>query len=295
MYPQSSIAIIEVLAACCLQLTVFTGTASATATATFVRSDTSTQGNWQASYGSDGYVLANVTPDVPSYATFSASTVNQSAYTWVPSTTDPRALTVPGGSGGIASCWFSSGLDSFTGSVSGTHTVALYMLDWDNQGRAEQVQVKDANSNAVLDTENVSAFTNGVYLFWNISGSVVFDIAPTAGPNAVVSGFFFGAGTGGGAKESVTIAPQTIGLAANSSQQFTASVANGPSQSVTWSIASVSPNGAEPGNFSATTAGLYTAPSTVSAGEVVTVKATTADQQASATATVTLASASSPN
>jgi hypothetical protein len=71
--------------------------------------------------------------------------------------------------------------------------VALYALDWDNYlgGRAELVQVMDANSGATLDTESISAFTNGIYLVWNVSGHVKIVVTMNRGGNAVISGVFF--------------------------------------------------------------------------------------------------------
>src|SRR5204863_501193 len=75
--------------------------------------------------------------------------------------------------------------------------VALYMLDWDFGGRAERVDVLDANNN-VLDTRSVSAFSGGVYLVWNLSGHVILRVTNTIpGGNAVLSGILFGAGNGG--------------------------------------------------------------------------------------------------
>ena len=38
------------------------------ATAQFVRTDTTTQGGWPQSYGSDGYMIANQSTALPSYA-----------------------------------------------------------------------------------------------------------------------------------------------------------------------------------------------------------------------------------
>ncbi|MGH9692189.1 MAG: hypothetical protein ACRD4C_14120, partial [Candidatus Acidiferrales bacterium] len=64
-------------------------------------------------------------------------------------------------------------------------------LDWDNQGRAETIQIQDANTNAVLDIRNISSFANGIYLIWNVSSHVKVSVTPTGGPNAVISGLFF--------------------------------------------------------------------------------------------------------
>jgi len=172
--------------------------ASTGATASFIAADTTTQGNWIGTYGGDGYSMPNGTPNAPSYAALTAS--GQSSYTWAASTADVRAPQNPGGSGRMASVWYSG--SSFTLDVNlkdgNTHQVALYALDWDNYqgGRAEQIQVLDASSNAVLDTRNATGFQNGQYFVWNINGHVKFLISTTnPNSNAAISGIFFQTGS----------------------------------------------------------------------------------------------------
>jgi hypothetical protein len=160
--------------------------------ATFVGFDTVTQGNWQSKYGTDGYSIANYGQSLPSYATFSP----QSAllYTWTASTSDVRALRLPNGSVGFASTWYNNPTFDFDINLMDgkAHQIALYALDWDGQGaRAETIQIVDANTNAVLDTESLSSYANGTYLVWNISGHVKINLTRTAGANAVISGIFF--------------------------------------------------------------------------------------------------------
>src|SRR5262249_23785371 len=112
------------------------------------------------------------------------------------STTDGRALQKPENpSDRIAGVWYSA--SSFTIDVNLTdgniHAVALYLLDWDSNSRAETVKVLDAASGAVLDTEALAAgsFHGGEYLVWNIQGHVKFEIDCNGGNNGVVSGLFF--------------------------------------------------------------------------------------------------------
>src|SRR5262249_45754307 len=65
-----------------------------------------------------------------------------------------------------------------------------YFLDWDNKGRGEQVQISDAGTGKVLDTETVSSFSSGVYLDWKVSGHLLITITRQAGANAVLNGVF---------------------------------------------------------------------------------------------------------
>ena len=50
----------------------------------------------------------------------------------------------------------------------------------------------DAGTGALLNSQTVNSFSGGEYLVWNLSGHVVVRITALAGPNAVVSGLFFG-------------------------------------------------------------------------------------------------------
>jgi hypothetical protein len=170
---------------------VFFGGAPAPAAASSFTEDTSTEGAWEGKYGANGYSLANSAQSPLEYA--SLAMLGQGSYTWNPATSDPRALQVPGSTTGIAATWYGATF-SFDLSVgASSHQVALYVLDWDNGGRAETIQIFDANSNSTtpLDTETISSFSTGAYLIWNITGHVRIAVTGSAGPNAVVSGVFF--------------------------------------------------------------------------------------------------------
>ena len=106
---------------------------------------------------------------------------DESTYTWTTTSTDPRALQVPGSSNRVAAVWYSA--TSFTVDVNladgQTHDLELYFDDWDNKGRSEQVQISNAATGTVLDTETISSFTNGVYLDWKVSGNLLITITRT--------------------------------------------------------------------------------------------------------------------
>ena len=104
-----------------------------------------------------------------------------------------RGLQNPSGSGRIAAAWYSS--TSFTINVNLTdgqaHDIALYAVDWDSHGRSEKIQITNASTGAVLDTETLSSFVNGIYEVWTISGDVKITISRLAGSNALLNGLFF--------------------------------------------------------------------------------------------------------
>jgi hypothetical protein len=164
------------------------------AAATSHGTDTTTAGSWIGVYGSQGSNVINATNGVhyPSYAIVTPA--GSQPYTWPANNpTQVQALQNPSGSGRIAACWWSG--TSFTVDVVLTdgqsHNLELYFLDWDANGRSEQIQLSDPNSYAVLSTQTVASFQGGVYLSYTIAGNVLITITKQAGANAVLSGLFF--------------------------------------------------------------------------------------------------------
>ena len=217
------------------------------ATAVFGTSDITAEGSWLGVYGGDGYSMAGVPSyqNLPNYATFQLQ--NQTAYDWNNSTTDPRALQLPDGSGRFAGTWYNSTTFSMAINLTDgrTHQIALYAIDWEAAGRAETVQIVDTLTQNILDSRSISGFSKGIYLVWTVSGNVTINVTSTAG-NAVISGVFFGSSN---AAETVTVKPAVVSLAAGGMQQFTATVANGTGQP-TWTISAVSPTGSAQGTLS---------------------------------------------
>jgi hypothetical protein len=179
-----------------LSALAFDGTAAPTpAAATFIQADSTTQGKWSGTYGADGYALLGAGGNLPSYVRLSTA-VDQLTWTWADATSDPRALqNGPGATTGVAASDYDP--TSFTldlNLVDGqSHRVALYIVDYDSRNRAQTVQITDAETGAVLDSQSVSNFVNGQYLVWNLTGRVKITI--TNGPgsvSAVASGLFFG-------------------------------------------------------------------------------------------------------
>jgi subtilisin family serine protease len=171
------------------------------ATVTFMATDTTTQGNWKAAYGTDGFDLAQDgstnNPTFPAYAKVALS--GNSSYTWAGTSQDSRALqqAAAGSTNRLAACWYSA--SNFSIDVNFTdgavHQIVLYALDWDNYqgGRSERFDVTDAANGQVLDSRSLSGFQNGEYLVWNVSGHVTIEVTNLkASSNAVVSGLFFG-------------------------------------------------------------------------------------------------------
>ncbi len=152
--------------------------------------DSTTQGDWVGTYGAQGYDLATSSLSLPSYA--SISMPGASPFVWASTTSDIRALQNTTGTSRLASCWY--GNSSLTVDVNLTdgqvHQLALYFVDYEPDNRHESITVTSALTGAVLDTESLSSFSQGVYLDWAVLGSVVITITNTGGPNVVLSGIF---------------------------------------------------------------------------------------------------------
>jgi hypothetical protein len=164
--------------------------------ARFVRTDSTTLGNWPNAYGTEGSIIPmDSVQRNPSYATVSPTRYSQWAYSTDGS--DPRALVQNDGSGRIASVWYSQypTTNAFYVDVAigdgATHQLAVYALDWWRQGRSMQVDVINAVTGQTLDSQKLASYSGGQYLVWNVKGKVRLKFSTLGGPNAMISGLFF--------------------------------------------------------------------------------------------------------
>src|SRR5208283_4195800 len=96
-----------VLASFIASLAVARPAAAASAQASFIRTDTTTQGNWKGVYGLDGYIIpATTTNKVPGYAALTPE--NDAEWTWTSNGTETRDLQASSTSLRQASCWYTS-------------------------------------------------------------------------------------------------------------------------------------------------------------------------------------------
>jgi hypothetical protein len=161
------------------------------ATASFITQDLLTIGTWPGVYGTSGRGIANDGADAS--ATVTVTVTQGSTFTWDGSPTANRALRKRSGAGRIASVFFHSSIVKLTAaSPSGINRLRLYLLDWDNTGRAATVNVYDHGTNGLLHTQAIptATYQAGVWLTWEISGTVRVEIVMTAGGNTGFSGWF---------------------------------------------------------------------------------------------------------
>jgi hypothetical protein len=161
---------------------------------TFNGIDSTTKGAWTGKYGSGGYIIPNGKSSPLSYTTFSEA--GGFPYTYANSTLDPRALQMsPGSSTGIASAFTDYYNTGFTFNVNlndgKSHSVSLYLLDWDTTQRVETITISDASTGVVYNTETFSNFNGGIWANYTMTGNLKITVTPMAAPSAVVSGVFF--------------------------------------------------------------------------------------------------------
>lgn len=164
--------------------------------------DTTTQGNWVTTYGTDGFILPVMGTDnnnnpipivsLPSYV--SSYTLSGSGCVWASPTDDSRALLNPYNSAtGQRKAQCNYGIPDFTLTLnlnqSKTFDLSFYMLDWASEGRQTTISVPGHN------LETVSEYGGGKWYRYQVSGSpgtpMTINFSKVAGPNAVVSAIMF--------------------------------------------------------------------------------------------------------
>jgi uncharacterized membrane protein YkoI len=163
-------------------------TASTSTSATFVQADTTTKGNWKGAYGAQGFAIVRDRTSLPASARLAVKQADP--WTWSEATTDVRALQ-RADTGRLASTWFGEKLSfGLTFTDGQAHRVAMYAVDWDSGGRAQEITVTNAATGAVLDRRSVKGFGSGQYYVWRVAGAINVTVTRASGPNAVVSGVF---------------------------------------------------------------------------------------------------------
>src|SRR5205814_430433 len=169
-------------------------------------------GSWLGTYGADGYVLLNWNngSDLVSLPQSSFAIDQGSRFQWSSATGDVRALQSPDASTRKAETVADDNQVrlrlAFSSAYSGM--LHVYVLDWDNLARRENVTVDDGSGprTSVISTD----FTQGAWVNAPINvaagGTVGPVITRTGGRNAVVSGLFLGGAP--------TVPPAPTGVAA---------------------------------------------------------------------------------
>jgi Ca2+-binding RTX toxin-like protein len=160
--------------------------------ATLLGVDGAAQGDWKTVYGNEGY---DIIGDAASYPSYADVTTTGTVQVWELPTTDERGLLFSGSSARLAAAWHAQpGLTIDVNLTDGvTHQISLYAVDWDHAGRAQRVQVFDAENGSLLLSEDLREFSDGNYLKLRLSGHVQIRVTSLGASDAVLSGIFFDA------------------------------------------------------------------------------------------------------
>jgi tetratricopeptide (TPR) repeat protein len=180
---------------------------SARYSASFIKEDRATRGNWPGTYGTDGYVLFNYSglnqdqerlPDYIEAVTHRSARGGQ----WSSATSDDRALpsdSTPSATRKIG--FLATGIPDWR-YVTMTldvkvksernFQIALYFLDWDRSDRRLAVELFDYDTRKLIaPVKLVSDFGGGKYLLYRYHRSCRFRVAYVRGSDAVASAIFF--------------------------------------------------------------------------------------------------------
>ena len=186
-------------------------------TASFMRTDSSTRGDWKESYGGQGFVVSgggqsnNDSQILPAYVgTYSA---NQTYHPSLPPDNFPDASLDPvtNGQPRIVSGWGTDGSDynsptqyprltediSFSDSI--VHQVSFYCFDFWTlgypndypNGITEKIEAVDADNGAVLATVETGDIRSGKYFVFNAVGHVKFRFTSHVYWASIVNAVFF--------------------------------------------------------------------------------------------------------
>jgi hypothetical protein len=163
--------------------------------ATYVRSDAATYGNWPGAYGKDGYLLPYSTAVQPGYGTatvLGTPWLDRDNSSSISAPQKPEDPTLRRDAHWYANPFPLSAEVNFTDGAA--HQVALYARNDIRPTTVYTVTVKDFTTNAVLDTRKFegAAFLYGEYLVWNVSGHVKFVIEDDENLGAALWGLFIG-------------------------------------------------------------------------------------------------------
>ena len=181
--------------------------------------DDTTKGNWGGVWGADGYLLCNYYGGgedlraLPDYVD-NISYTKAKAVAFAENTDDERAL--------ASNCFnigsrkmtayrtddYRSNYQTFTVDIDlnreQEYTVALYFVDWGDEGRELEVEMFDGETlNPIAPVKFLSDYSGGVYLIYKYDKSVRFRINQVYGKNVALSGIFFGEGQGDSPTETI--------------------------------------------------------------------------------------------
>ena len=166
------------------------------AAATFVKTDTTTLGNWKGAYGKDGAMIAwEKDPSIPAWANVTVRNADRGNW-WAARPTEERYLFKSAEAKDrtitqwVAESQMELAVDLKDGKE---HQIAVYYLGTSAKGTAK-AEILDAETQAVLDTQPLDLNVGSVYLTWQVKGNVVVRFSRLSGGEGAAlwaGGLFF--------------------------------------------------------------------------------------------------------
>ena len=186
----------------------------------FVQRDNWRNGTWIGQYGSQGYaVFLSYQNDVmPSGVSYTRAGGTDDWWVTPGIYTDPRLPQVPNNpTQTVGSVYYAyqttKTSTTFLFDDGLAHALSIFCLNYDTPTRRQRIEVYNADTNALLDTQEVGDFyTSSIYMTWNVSGHVRFDVVLEV-TSAMSTALFVDPPMSVGAKTHTT-STQTIGLPA---------------------------------------------------------------------------------
>jgi hypothetical protein len=162
----------------------------------FIKADYDTRGDWKGVYGTDGYLIAKDSTNLPPYAAVTTSGVNEWTFS---ANTSANILTLQraASTNRLAAAWFSAtNFDvNITQSDGFPHRFAVYNYGY-CCGRTQKVQILDTSGTTLFyESHDILNFdTAPLYLVWDIVGDFKLRVINLGPHNCLISGFFFSPG-----------------------------------------------------------------------------------------------------
>ena len=165
--------------------------------ARFVLQDSTTRGNWKGVYGTVGHLIYGLSTNFS--AGLQVSTLDGDYFGISTNTFESTALEYPGDvpvtTRFSAMQYAANELNlSFELPAEVTNRIVLYFMEGGGD-RVQRVEVLDATTPLILDSRTIAGLTNGIYLNYDVRGSVRVRVSLLAGANVILNGVFVGAAT----------------------------------------------------------------------------------------------------
>jgi len=147
-------------------------------TVILLNQDTNTNGNWQSTYGTQGYILPWVDPVVPTWAQYLLADADVDTNEII--TSNENLLQIPDKTEQRSVGSFSRNKHfdiHIINSESRAHKISLYFLDANKEGYTNgTVQLINGQTGNIIHTHDITNVDHGVYYTYQLSGYIIFRI-----------------------------------------------------------------------------------------------------------------------